>query len=101
MTTHGKLTALAGQVDGTSPTQAATFQGSGGALGPQPPAPSFLPLLGALPFLLTQHLPLPLQVFPQLFRLTQVALCGLLFPLLQLSLMQAPESPHLLLVLGN
>lgn len=63
--------------------------------------PSFLPELGALPLLLAQHLPLPLQVLPQLFCLAQVALRGLLFPLLQLSLVQAPEPPHLLLVLGN
>lgn len=62
---------------------------------------ALLPLLGMLPFLLAKHLPLPLQVLPQLFCLAQVALCGLLFPLLQLGLVQAPEPPHLLLVLGD
>lgn len=59
------------------------------------------PLLGALPLLLAQRLLLPLQVLPQLFCLAQVALCGLLLTLLQLSLVQAPEPPHLLLMLGD
>lgn len=62
---------------------------------------ALLPLLGALPLLPAQRLLLPLEMFPQLFCLAQVALCGLLITLLQLGLMQAPEPPHLLLVLGN
>ena len=62
---------------------------------------ALLPLLGTLPLLLAQRLLLPLQMLPQLFCLAQVALCSLLISLQQLGLVQAPEPPHLLLVLRN
>lgn len=83
------------------PTPAAAVPEESGGCSRTVASSALLPLLGTLPFLLAQHLPLPLQVLPQFFCLAQVALCGLLFALLQLSLVQAPEPPHLLLVLGD
>jgi hypothetical protein len=68
---------------------------------PQPTPCRCPPLLGTGTLLLTQLLLLPLQVFPQLLCLAQVALCGLLIALQQLSLVQAPELPHFLLMLGD
>lgn len=85
----------------TSPTQPATVPGGPGGCSKTPASSALLPLLGAVALLPAQRLLLALQLFPQLLCLAQVALRGLLLTLLQLGLVQAPEPPHLLLVLGN